>query len=109
MALTITNTARSWSYVSNPTAVTLPITISLPDYIDGFTYTVTTDVAGTGTITITGDVAGSGNVNIGEPALNLAAIVAQTYNGKLNSITFTPNGVLTATTFTIFIQAHKKD
>ena len=110
MAETITHSARSWKYDSGATAVATPVTVELPDYVDGFTYTINTDVAGTGGVVVSGSVSGSTNVVLGDGAtdFDVAAIVVKSYANKLASVTFTPT-IATATTYTVFVMGHKHD
>lgn len=103
------NILDRFSYKSVATAVATPLTVQIPTNVELLTVVVETDVAGTGTIAVTGSVAGSGNVPFSTPvSIDISSLdIVHIEDGSYSALVFTPSGIATATTYTVYIQGKR--
>lgn len=95
-------------YTSDAIAVASFVTIPIPDVYTSFDVIVEPNVAGTGAVDITGDILGSANSPIeGVTSFDVAAPVIKRINARVDSLTFTGNGIATSATFTVRIVMYR--
>lgn len=107
MSETIIQRGDFFTHQTDDIAVATPITILIPNDSFDISITVATDIAGTGTIDITGSIGGSPDVTIGATVLDIAAITSINIDRNVNSLTFTPNSLATATTYKIYVAGRR--